>query len=65
MRKRGVQVRVRYLLDAESVKHLVVLGSLQALELVDRQLSVVDGDEVDEFLVVIDIDVHLLNGGRV
>lgn len=65
MGQRGVQVCVRDLLDAEIVEHLVVGLRLQALKLVDGELAVVDRDEVNQLLVVLDIHVQLLDGGRV
>ena len=65
MSEGGVQVRVGHLLDAERVEHLVVRGGLQALKFVDGLLTVVNDNEVDELLVIVDIYVHLLDGGRV
>lgn len=61
----GVQVRVRNLLDAEVVEHLVVGSGLQALKLVDGDLAVVNRDKVDELLVLVNVDIELLDGGRV
>ena len=63
--ERGVQVRVRHLLQTEAVKHLVVGIGLEALELVNADLSVVDRDEVHELFVLVNIDVELLDRGRV
>lgn len=63
--ERCVQVRVCNFLDAEHVEHLVVGVSLQALELVDGDLSVVDRDEVQQLLVLVDVDVELLDGRAV
>ena len=61
----GVQVCIRHLLDAESVQHLVVSLGLQFFELVDRDLSIVDRNEVHQFLVLVNIYVELLDCGRV
>ena len=63
--QRGVQVRVGHLLDTEVVQHLVVGGRLHALELFNADLAVVNRDEVDELLVLVDVDVKLLDRGRV
>ena len=65
MGESGAQVRVGDLLDAERVEHLVVGGGLEALELVDGLLSVVNDNEVHQLLVIVDVDVHLLDRGRV
>ena len=65
VRERSVQVRVSNFLDAKHVQHLVVGVSLEALELVDGDLSVVDRDEVEQLLVLVNIDVELLNGRAV
>lgn len=65
MGESSVQVSVRNLTNAERVDHLVVCVSLQALELVNGDLSVVDRDEVDELFVLLDVYLELLDGGRV
>merc|ERR1712051_922165 len=65
MGESSVQVSVRDFFDTDSVKHLVVRSHLQALELVDSDLAVVNGHEIDEFLVLLDVNVKLLNGGRI
>ena len=52
-----MQVRVRHFLDAKLVEHLVVGRRLQTLELVDRDLSVVNRNEVHKILVLLNIDV--------
>lgn len=65
MCKRRMQMRVRDLFNAERVKHLVVCRGLQALELVNCLLAVVDRDKVHEFLVLVNIHVHLLDSCRV
>ena len=65
MGKSSVQVSVRDFFDTDRVKHLVVRSQLQALELVDSDLAVVNGHEIDEFLVLLNVDVKLLNGGRI
>ena len=52
-----MQVRVRHLLDAELVEHLVVGCRLQTLELVDCDVSVVNRNEVHKILVLLDIDI--------
>ena len=65
MGESSVQVSVRDFFDTDGVKHLVVRSQLQALELVDSDLAVVNGHEIDEFLVLFDVLVELLNGGRI
>ena len=47
------------------VKHLVVSLGFQALELVDGDLSVVNRDEVHKILILLNINIKLLDGGRV
>ena len=47
--------------NCEEVEHLLVLQELGLFELVDGQLTVVDGDEVDQLAVVLHIYVHLLD----
>ena len=51
----GGQVRVRDLLHAEHVHVLQVLPRLDGLEFGDHDLSVVDCEELDQFLIVLDI----------
>ena len=65
MGESSVQVSVRDFFDTDSVKHLVVRGQFYALELVNGDLAVVNGHEIDEFLVLFDVLVELLNGGRI
>ena len=60
-----VQMSVRNLTNAERVDHLVVRVRLQALELVNGDLSMVDRDEVDELFVLIGVHFELLDGGAV
>ena len=56
-----MQVRVGDLLNAELVKHLVVCLGLHALKLVNRDLPVVNRNEVYKILVLLDIHFELLN----
>ena len=65
MGESSVQVSVRDFFDTDRVKHLVVRSQLYALELVNGDLAVVNGHEIDEFLVLFDVLVELLNGGRI
>jgi len=65
VREGRVQMGIGDLLDAEAVEHLVVRLRLQALELVNGDLAVVDRDKVDQLLVVVDVNVELLDGRRV
>ena len=51
--------------DCEEVEHLLVLEKFGLFELVNCQLPVVDGDEVDQLAVVFHIDVHLLDCGLI
>ena len=51
--------------DCEEVEHLLVLEKFGLFELVNCELSVVDGDEVDQLAVVFHIDVHLLDCGLI
>ena len=59
--KRGLQVSVSHFLNTEAVDHLKIGCRLQALEFIDGDLSVINGDEVDELLEVLNIDVQLLD----
>ena len=63
--QRGVQVRVRHLFNTEAVQHLVVGRRLKALELLNADLAVVNGNEVDKLLVLVDVYVELLDRSRV
>ena len=51
--------------DCEEVEHLLVLEKFGLFELVNCELSMVDGDEVDQLAVVFHIDVHLLDCGLI
>lgn len=53
------------LTDSEEVEHLLVLKKLGFLELVNRQLTMVDRDEVDQLAVVFDVHVHLFDVGLI
>jgi len=65
MGKSGMQVRIGYLLDAEGIEHFVVVARRQTIELGDRDLAVIDRDEVHELLVLVNIHVHLLDRSSV
>lgn len=54
MVQRGSQVRVRNLADREVVEHSQVLSHLVLLVLVNRHMSVVDCNEVDQLSVIFD-----------
>jgi len=56
---------VRDLLDAEHIKHLVVSLGLEALELVNRNMAVVNRDKVQQLAVLLDVDLELLDIGGV
>lgn len=45
------------------MQHLRVLLDFVFLELINRHLPVVDGDEVDELSVVLNVDVTLFDFG--
>jgi len=57
----GVEMSISDLLDAEHVEHPVVGLGLHSLELVDGDLAVVNGDEVKQLAVLVDIDIELLD----
>ena len=57
----GRGVRIANLTDREEVEHLLVLQEFGFLELVNRQLTMVDRDEVDQLAVVFDVHVHLFD----
>ena len=61
----GMQVRIGDLLNAEGVEHFVVVASRQFVEFFDSDLPVIDRDKVHEFLVLLNIHVHLLDSGGV
>ena len=65
MGKSGMQVSIWDLFDAEGVEHFVVVAGRQFFEFVDSDLPVIDRDKVHEFLVLLDIHVHLLDSGGV
>lgn len=65
MGKCSVQMGVRDLLDAEHIKHLVVSLGLEALELVNRNMAVVNRDKVQQLAVLLDVDLELLDIGGV
>ena len=65
MGKSGMQVSIGDLFDAEGVEHFVVVAGRQFVEFVDSDLPVIDRDKVHEFLVLLDIYVHLLDSGGV
>lgn len=56
-------MRVRDLLDAEGIKHLEVHLGLGDLELGDGDLTVINGEEVDQLLEVLDLLVGDLYRG--
>jgi len=62
MEQRGCEVCVGDLLDTEGIEHLQVELGLSHLELGDRGLTVVDGQESDELLEVLDLLVGDLDG---
>ena len=65
MGKSGMQVSIGDLFDAEGVEHFVVVAGRQFVEFFDSDLPVIDRDKVHEFLVLLDIHVHLLDSGGV
>ena len=65
MGKSGMQVGIGDLFDAEGVEHFVVVAGRQFVEFADSNLPVIDRDEVYEFLVLLDIHIHLLDSGSV
>jgi len=61
----GRGVCIANLAYREEVKHLLVLEQFGFLELVNRQLTVVDRDEVDQFAVIFYIHVHGFDVGLI
>lgn len=57
----STDVAIGDLTDGEGAEHSLVVVDLVSLELVDGHVTMLDGDEVDEFAVVLDGVVGSLN----
>lgn len=65
MSQSSLQVSVGDFLHCKRVEHLHVLANLDALELLNRKLALVDSNEVDQFAVLLNVEVNLLNVGLI
>ena len=57
----GVKVGVGDFLDAKHIEHPVVGLRLHALKLVNRDLAVVDRNEVEQLTILVNVNVQLLD----